>query len=167
MGLFEIMGVVVIMLFMIPYICYLVAVKRGVHSGRWLALARKTDAHVSKKRLFLIPLCICYAACGIAQIRAGNEVFGLLFLLFGIVMLYDQRSRNRFRVLMMPKAIIFPSSLSWWKYAEISSVAYLKECGCVMIINKKNLRAVYPMSERDYKQMTAYLRGRVENVEEL
>ncbi|MBQ3259815.1 MAG: hypothetical protein IJA66_01860 [Alistipes sp.] len=167
MGLFEIMGVTVVVLVMVPYIWYLIAVKRGIHSGRWIALARKSNEHVSTKRLFLIPLCICYAACGVAQIISGNEVFGSLFLLLGVVMLYDQRSRNRFRIVMMPKAIIFPSSLSWWKYGEIASVSYLKECGCVVIVNLKKLRAVYPMSESEYKQMTAYLRGRVENVEEL
>ena len=167
MGLFEITGIVVIALFMLPYICYLAAMKRGIHNGRWVALARKSDGHVSKKRLFLIPLCICYAICGIVQITAGNEVFGVLFLFFGVVMLYDQRSRNRYRVVMTPRAILFPSNLSWWKYGEISNVTYLKECGCVVITNTKNLRAVHPMSENDYKQMTAYLRGRVENVEEL
>ena len=82
-------------------------------------------------------------------------------------MLYDQRSRDRYRVVMMPKAIIFPSGLSWWKYEDIERVCYLKDCGCVVIENNKKLRAVYPMSEREYKEMTAYLRGRVENVERL
>ncbi len=154
-------------LVLVPYVWYLFAVRRGIRSGRWLALARKSNEHVSIKRSFLIPLCICYAACGIAQIVAGNEVFGVLFLVFGVVMLYDQRSRDRYRVIMMPKAIIFPSSLSWWKYEEIVSVAYLNESGCVIIVNNKNLRALYPMSESDYKEMTAYLRGRVENVESL
>ena len=165
MGLFEILGVTVITLFLIPYVWYLISVKRGIHSGRWIALARKSKHHVSSKRSFLIPLCICYAACGIAQIASGNEAFGIMFLVLGVVMLYDQRSRNRFRIIMMPKAIIFPSNLSWWKYGEIKSVAYLKDCGCVIIVNNKDLRAVYPMSESDYKQMMAYLRGRVENVE--
>ena len=167
MGLFEVMGIAVIALMMIPYIWFLIAVKRGVHSGRWLALARKSNEHVSTKRTFLIPLCICYAACGLAQILSGNEVFGVLFLILGVVVLYDQRSRERFRVVMMPKAIIFPSGLSWWKYEDVSKVYYLRECGCVVIINNKNLRAVYPMSEKEYKQMMAYLRGRVENVEGL
>ena len=82
-------------------------------------------------------------------------------------MLYDQRSRERYRIVMMPKAIIFPSSISWWKYGDIASVTYAQDCGCVVITNNKNLRAVYPMSEQDYKLMTAYLRGRVENVETL
>lgn len=167
MGLFEIMGITVILLFMIPYIWYLISVKRGIHSGRWLALARKSKFHVSTKRLFLIPLCICYAICGIVQIVADNEIFGILFLLLGVVMLYDQRSRERFRIVMMPKAIIFPSSISWWKYEDIANVTYARDCGCVVITNNKNLRAVYPMSEQDYKLMSAYLRGRVENVEAL
>ena len=167
MGLFEIMGVVVVALFMVPYVWYLIAMKRGIHSGSWLALARKSNEHVSTKRTFLIPLCICYAACGIFQIVAGNWFFGSLFLLLGVAMLYDQRSRDRYRVVMMPKAIIFPSGLSWWKYGDIERVCYLKDCGCVVIENNKKLRAVYPMSEREYKEMTAYLRGRVENVERL
>ena len=167
MGLFEIMGIAVVALFMVPYVCYLIAMKRGIRSGRWLALARKSNEHVSTKRTFLIPLCICYAACGIFQVAVGNWFFGLLFLLLGVAMLYDQRSRDRYRVVMMPKAIIFPSGLSWWKYEEIVRVCYLKDCGCVVIENNKKLRAVYPMSEREYKEMTAYLRGRVENVEKL
>lgn len=167
MGLFEIIGITVAVLVLVPYIWYLIAVRQGVRSGRWLALARKSKEHVSIKRSFLVPLCICYAVCGIAQIVGGNELFGVLFLLFGVVILYDQRSRERYRIVMMPKAIIFPSNLSWWKYGEIESVAYLNECGCVVIVNNKNLRAVYPMSESDYKKMVAYLRGRVENVERL
>ena len=167
MGLFEILGIAVIVFVTMPYIWYLISIRQGIRSGRWLALARKSNEHVSVKRAFLIPLCLCYAACGIAQIISGNEVFGILFLVFGVVVLYDQRSRDRYRIIMMPKAIIFPSSLSWWKYGEIESVSYLKECGCVVIVNNKRLRAVYPMSERDYKHMTAYLRGRVENIEEL
>ncbi len=167
MRLFEIMGIVVVVLFLIPYTWFLIAVKRGIRSGRWLALARKTNEHVSIKRSFLIPLCISYAACGIIQIAVGHEAFGILFLVLGLVMLYDQRSRDRYRIVMMPKAIIFPSGLSWWKYKDISHVSYSKECGCVIIVNTKQLRAVYPMSEHDYKEMMAYLRGRVENVEKL
>ncbi len=165
MRLFEIMGITVITIFMLPYIWYLIAVRRGLRSGRWLALARKSNEHVSTKRLFLIPLCICYAICGIVQIVMDNEIFGIIFLAFGIVMLYDQRSRDRYRIVMMPKAIIFPSGISWWKYGEITGVTYSHKSGCVIITNNKNLRAIYPMSEQDYKLMTAYLRGRVENVE--
>ena len=167
MGLFEVVGIVAVSIFMVPYICFLVAAKRGIHSGSWVALARKSNMHVSTKRWLLVPLCICYAACGIAQLVIGNVAFGVLFLLFGVVMLYDQLSRGRYRILMMPKAIIFPSGLSWWRYEEILSVRYLSDCGCVVIENQKHLRAVYPMSERDYKEMMAYLRSRVENVGEL
>lgn len=167
MGLLEILGIAAVTLFMIPYIWYLIAVRRGIRSGRWLALARKSNEHVSAKRLFMIPLCICYAICGIIQIVIGNEVFGIIFLAMGVVILYDQRSRDRYRIVMMPQAIIFPSSIAWWRYEDITQVTYLQECGCVVIVNDKNLRAVYPMSEKDYKLMTAYLRGRVENVEQL
>lgn len=167
MGMLEIMGIAAVALFMIPYIWYLMAVRRGIRSRRWLALARKSNEHVSAKRLFMIPLCICYAVCGLIMIIVGNGVFGVIFLAMGVVILYDQRSRDRYRIILMPKAIIFPSSIAWWKYEDIAQVAYSKECGCVVITNEKRLRAVYPMSEKEYKLMMAYLRGRVENVEEL
>ena len=167
MGMLEIMGISAVTLFMIPYVWYLIAVRSGIRSGRWLALARKSNEHVSAKRSFLIPLCICYAICGIIQIVVSNEVFGIIFLALGIVILYDQLSRGRYRIIMMPKAIIFPSSIAWWRYEDVAHVAYSQECGCVVISNNKGLRAVYPMNEKDYKSMMAYLRGRVENVEQL
>lgn len=130
-------------------------------SGAWRGVIA-----VRKGRTLSIISCVlfcCYVIVGVAYIALGAVLWGVTWLLLGVLAFYEVMFSRRYWFIFTGRRVIF-GSLSSWRYDRIGSVSYSRDDGCAVFVDGRGMRKQIKMSAAEYAEVAKYLRKKVKNV---
>lgn len=150
--------------FLLVFVTYAVleAVKiYKLKSGAWQGIIA-----VKSGKFLSVTSCVlfcCYVVLGVAYIALGSVLWGVTWLVLGVLAFYEAMFSRRYRFILTERRVL-SNFLSSWRYDRIAGVSYSAEEGCAVFVDVRNRRVVMKMSAKEYSLLAGNLRKRVKNV---
>lgn len=149
------------LLIFVAYFVFEIVKIYKLKSGEWHGVIA-----VRNGRALSITSCVlfcCYVIMGVVYIALGSVLWGVTWLLLGVLAFYEVMFSRRYWFIFTGRRVI-SGFLTSWRYDRIGSVSYSREEGCAVFVNDRGLRKPIKMSAAEYAEVAKCLRKKVKNV---